>query len=271
MDQSALVEHIVDRLRGEPELRALFLGGSLGRSAGDRFSDVDLIAVVAPEAREGFAGRWRSVLGGITPVVFWRTRGTANVLVNAITADWLRCDLYVVDPPAVAKRAQSGLTPLIDPAGIYATLPRQLPERTPDADRVRYLIEEFLRVLGLLPVVVGREEYVTAVWGAGLQRDHLIQLMQEDVALADPGGALHLSRILPPEDMSVLTALPYPRPERQEVIDAHAALAAAFLPRAKQMAKKLGVAWPEAFAAATFAHVRKELDVELSGVDRAEQ
>jgi hypothetical protein len=51
MDQQRLVATAVDRLQGDPDLRALFLAGSLGRGNGDRWSDEDLVAVVEPEAQ----------------------------------------------------------------------------------------------------------------------------------------------------------------------------------------------------------------------------
>ena len=259
MDQNDLIEEIVGRLHGDPDLRALFLGGSLGRSEGDRFSDVDLIAVVEAEAHEGFVARWRSLLDGIAPVVFWNTRQGASTLVNAVTSHWLRCDLFVVAPDRLGQRARATVIPLVDPSRLFDKLPERLPERPPNADRIRFLINEFLRVHGLLTVVVGREEHLTAVQGSGLLRDMLIELMQEDARLPDRGGALHLSRVLPGEDMATLLDLPSPGPDRQEVIDAHLAIAAAFLPRAKRMAGELGLDWPEDFEAATRRHLNREL------------
>jgi hypothetical protein len=59
-------------------------------------------------------------------------------------------------------------------------------------------------------------------------RDMLIDLMQEDAALPEVQGALHLSRLLPPGDMAILTALPPARPD----VAAHLAIARTFVPRA---------------------------------------
>jgi UTP:GlnB (protein PII) uridylyltransferase len=85
MDQAQLIAQITDRLRGDPDLRALFLAGSLGRGEGDRFSDVDLVAVVEPEAQDGFAARWRVLLDGVAPVVFWWSSRGIRTLVSAVT------------------------------------------------------------------------------------------------------------------------------------------------------------------------------------------
>lgn len=262
MNQQQLVAVVTDRQRGDPDLRALFLAGSLGRGEGDRFSDVDLVAVVEPEAQERFAARWRTLLDGVAPVVFWWSPRGIRTLVSAVTEDWLRCDLFMVPPGGLGRRAKSTVAPLIDPGGLYATLPDELPPGAADPERVQGLIDEFLRVLGLLPVVAGRDEHVTAARGAGMLRDMLIDLMLEDARLPEPHGALHLSRILTPADMATLAALPPARPDRLDA-EAHLATARAFIPRAQRMARELGLDWPHAFAAATAQHLDAELEVRL--------
>lgn len=258
MDQQGLVAAVVDRLRGDPDLRALFLAGSLGRGDGDRWSDVDLVAVVEPAAQDAFATRWRVLLDGIAPVVFWWTPRGIKGLVSAVTADWLRCDLFMVPPDGLGKRAKSNLAALIDPGGIHATLPDDLPPGATKPARVQGLIDEFIRVLGLLPVALGRGEHVVAARGAGLLRDMLVDLMLEDAALPEAHGALHLGKLLPPEDMATLAALPPARPDRPDMA-AHLAAARAFIPRARRMARDLGLPWPEAFAQATARRLEAEL------------
>ncbi|CAN5732775.1 hypothetical protein BH23PSE1_BH23PSE1_18220 [soil metagenome] len=262
LDQARLIAEVVERLRGDGDLHALLLGGSLGRSAGDRFSDVDLLAVAEAAAHERLAARWRAVIEAIAPIVYWNERRGASVLVNAITAEWLRCDLSIVAPGRLTGASKATLRPLIDPAGLFAALPERLPPRVPDRDRVERLVREFLRVLGLLPVGVGRGEYVTAARGAGLLRDMLIDLMLELSAEPHPAGALHLGLRLPPEDMDLLERLPPPRPDRDGAIAANVAAAASFLPRARRAARALDFAWHDAFEAATLRHLRTELGID---------
>ncbi len=262
MDQAQLIAQITDRLHGDPDLRALFLAGSLGRGEGDRFSDVDLVAVVGPDAQGGFAARWRVLLDGVAPVVFWWSPRGIRTLVSAVTEGWLRCDLFMVPPDGLGRRAKSTVVPLIDPNGLYATLPDELPPGAANPKRVQGLIDEFLRVLGLLPVVAGRGEHVTAARGAGMLRDMLIDLMLEDAELPEPQGALHLGQLLPLDDMATLAALPPALPDRLDV-EAHVAAAKAFIPRAQRMARELGLDWPQAFAAATARHLEAELGLRL--------
>ena len=262
MDQQNLISRLAGSLRADADLRALFLAGSLGRGDSDQFSDVDLVAVVEPEAQERFAARWRVLLDEITPVVFWWAPRGIKTLVSAITEDWLRCDLFMVPPGSLGGRAKSTLAPLIDQDDLYATLPDDLPAGAPNPKKVQGLIEEFIRILGLLPVVMGRGEHIVAARGAGMLRDLLIDLMIEDAALPGGHGALHLSRLLPPEDMALLASLPPAEPHRPD-LEPHFATARAFIPRAQQMARDLGIEWPESFAKATARHLEAAVGVRL--------
>jgi predicted nucleotidyltransferase len=60
----AVVERLVERLRGEPAVEGAFLGGSLAAGRADDLSDVDL-AVVAAEGREEEAWGLRGKLAGV--------------------------------------------------------------------------------------------------------------------------------------------------------------------------------------------------------------
>jgi hypothetical protein len=251
MDQQGLIAAIKTSLADRQAIRGLFLSGSFGRGTADEWSDVDLIALAAPQDHAAIAADWRQVLDAITPIVFWQEPPRGGILINAISEEWLRCDLVITTPENFGRRAKNTVKPLIDRDGIYDGLPETLPPRESDAGTVRYLIHEFIRMLGLMPVVLGRGEYVTMVLGVGMLRGHLETLLMQDVTQPDPGGILHQSRLLPPEQMQLLKSLPYPGPEREAVIAANFAIAREFMPRARAMAERLGIDWPEAFEAAT--------------------
>lgn len=248
-------------MQDEAKVRALFLAGSHRRGTADAFSDLDFLAVAAPGDHAGVVLAWRRLLDGLADVVYWKEWGSRGRIVNAVTSDWLRCDLSVVAPDALAGRAQDRLRPLIDRDGLHASLPPSLPPKEPDGPRVLGIINEFIRVLGLLSVAMGRQEHYLGVVGVALLRDQLVKLMLEEVSDPDPGGALHLSRVLPPDLMQVLESLPFPAPVRSEVIDAHLAVAREFFPRARALAARLDLDWPEAFEAAA----RRQLERQLGG------
>lgn len=250
MDQRDLIEEAAPAMDIEA-VRGLFLAGSFGRGSADEWSDVDLIAVVADGQERAVADHWRLALNYITPIVFWNELSRGVLVLNAISEEWLRCDLTIVARKDFGQRAKDTVKPLIDRGGFYDALPSSLPPRQPDAGTVQYLIHEFIRMLGLMPVVLGRGEYVTMVLGVGMLRSHLETLLMQDVTVPDPGGILHQSRLLTPAQMQMLKSLPYPPPEREAVIAANFAIAREFMPRARTMADRLGIDWPDAFEAAT--------------------
>jgi len=262
MNQQDLIDAAKAAFANDEAVRGLFLSGSFGRGDADGWSDVDLLGVVAADAQRSVADRWQAQLRHLTRVVFWNEVERGGLLINAITEDWLRCDLYLQEPGKLGPRAKNTISPLIDRDGLYESLPAALPARTPNPQALRYQINEFIRVLGLTPVVIGRGEYVTGVMGNGLLRGLLHDLLMQDVSNPDAGGMLHMSKVLPAEQVALLAALPFPDATRDAVIEANLAVAQVFMPRAKELAGRLGVDWPEAFEAATRRVLQERLDVE---------
>lgn len=126
----------------------------------------------------------------------------------------------------------------------------------PDPGAVERLIKEFFRVLGLTPVVLGRGGVIDAASGSGLLRQLLIDLMLQDVAVPDRGGALHTSSLLPPERRAQVEALPAIEATRESALAVHRACTALFLPLARELAGRTGVTWPDEFVQAALGRVR---------------
>jgi hypothetical protein len=256
-----IVRELMTRLSDRPQFQGLFLSGSHGRGDADQYSDVDFLGISDPEQHLDAAALWRQTLAILHPVVFWHEQIGRSILLNAITESWLRCDVLIIRPEDIKGRAKSMIRPLFDHGHLYATLPDQLPDAVPDARRVTRQINEFIRVLGLMRVGLGRSEYVLLVKGVGILRDLLTDLMLEECPVADKGGILHPSRLLTADQMTVLQGLHYPGPDRDDLIMAHVALAEAFFPRARRLADQLRINWPQPFEAATRHMLRAELGI----------
>lgn len=260
-DRDALLARLTAALQADERIRAAWLTGSLGRGAGDRYSDVDVLVAVADADRPALLDDWSDLADSVATIVHTQRLGTA--VVNHITAGWLRFDVSFVDPDEVSERSADGLLPLFDPDGLGARLAGPATSTGPSAATVSRLTREFLRILGLLPVVAGRDEYVVGASGAGLARTLLVQLMVEEVAAPDPGGALHLRGLLPAERLAQLTALPPIVATRESVLAVHLACAQLFLPLARTLADRSGAPWPADMLAALREHLNRELDVAL--------
>lgn len=261
MWQTAMQAAIAERLEPDTRIEALFVGGSFGHGAGDRFSDVDLVAVVPPEHQEAVAADWRAVLGSIAPVVFWNEFPRPAFITNAVTEDWQRVDLLIIDRPTLLARSRDSLKPLFDRPGLYATLAETRPWQGPSKARVEGLIKEFIRVFGLLPVVIGRGEFLLAQAGVGLLRGILTDLLREEVERADKGGMLNWTKLYSAEQLALIASVPVPQPTRESIIAAHLTCARAFLPRARQLAGRISIAWPQNFEDAAWRHIERELGV----------
>ena len=261
MDPRAAIELIVGAVREAPSVRALFLSGSYGAGLEDKHSDIDFLAVSTDGATEGFAALWREAVGKTGEIVLWWGHFKSN-LITAYTSDWLRVDVEILTPDQMAKRSQSGLKVLFDHDGTFGTLPESLSKSGPNSQMMRRQFESFIRILGLMALGIGRPEYEVGVTGVFHLRTHLLDLLVEETAAPNRGGALHLSRLITDEQKQLLAALPAIRPEREALITTSLAYAKAYLPRARRLAKRLGIDWPERLEAAAWANLKKELGVE---------
>lgn len=262
MDPDKLISSISQVLQDDSRVQAAWLSGSRGRGTADRYSDVDVWLVVSADDVAGFTEDWPELSDRITPTVL-RQQVRGGPVFNAVTPGWLRFDVAIGTPEDVPTRSRSTLTPLFDRAGLTEQLKAVGDALPPDPDRVTGLTTEFLRVLGLLPVVLGRAEYVVASSGTGLLRQLLIQLMLEDVAVEDRGGVLHLRGLLPPERLQELTALPPIEATSASAVAGHLACARAFLPLARELHDRCGRPWPQDLEEALRQHLHTMLDLQL--------
>ena len=262
MDHEDVIRTIVDSLRQTPGIRALFLSGSYGNGLADAYSDIDFILVSEEGATDGIAKAWRQAVQKTGDIVLWWDRTNVPVLINAITEDWTRTDVIILKPEQIKALTDSALKPLFDHDNIYSGLDKSPPDTKPNPKRFLYNVEEFIRILGLLHLAAGREEYINGVLGVFHLRNKLVELLIEETSAPNRGGILHLNRLITDEQKALLTSLPPPIAERDAMISVHMAYASAFLPRARRRAEALGVEWPERFEAATWAKLGDTLSIE---------
>lgn len=262
MTQEETIRTIVDSTRDVPGLRALFLSGSYGTGTEDAYSDIDFVLVAEDGAGDAVAAQWRNAVERTGEIVLWWDRTTVPVLINAITADWMRTDVVILKPDQLAAQTRDRLKPLFDHDGLYEGLRPTVPNAEPSAAKFLYQVEEFIRILGLLDLAVGREEYINGVLGVFHLRNMLVDLMVAETAVPNRGGLLHLNRLLTAEQRDVLLSMPPPLMEREGMIAAHLAYAEAYLPRAKARAAALDVDWPQRFEDVTWEKLRETLGIE---------
>ncbi|HQT53744.1 nucleotidyltransferase domain-containing protein [Phenylobacterium sp.] len=253
--QASLAGMVAAALGADKRIRSVWLYGSLGRGDGDAWSDVDLVAEVHEADRAGCLADYRRGQPGMPPMIL--AMALYGRILAATTPDWERFDISFVSPTELAGMDGGALKPLRGERTLHPEAHSAQPDHRA-GERVEAMVIEFLRILGLLPVAVGRGEWLVAQQGDGLQRRLLIDLMVEEngVPPSARGGAKKLNAFLTPEQRAVLEALRPPAAQPGAVIDAAADLARLFLARARPLVDRLGATWPAAFEQATRRHLQ---------------
>ena len=261
--QQSLIDNIAGALGRDELVAALWLSGSLGSGQGDAWSDVDVLALVRGVGALDVGRHYSANPNAIAETVFVQPL-YGGAVVHCITPDWQRFDLSFVDAALLGRYDVKKLRPLFSKEAISPPPTNSPPPALPpQGERVLASINEFIRVLGLLPLVMGRRDYVNAFTGIGHLRTRFIDILIEEngISPADRGGALHLNRLLTADQQRMLEALPPVSATRESTIEVSTALAKLFFPCARAFADKIGVTWPAAFETATRRHLERELGV----------
>lgn len=254
-EQEERSARLAELLGADERVRGVWLTGSLGRGTADRFSDIDMLLVVESNDRLPFAEQWPRLVTRLAAPLLTKTVVPPFVFAHVLPG-WLRWDVAIGTSDDLADLPASAVRALVDKDGV-APGP-EIEARPPDPATVLALTEEFIRVLGLLPVVIGRGELVTAASGACLLRGMTTSLLRMRVEGRFPSGALHLSRVLPGEPMEQLRCLPPLSAEAGSAIALHLACARLLLPAARSM---LGADYPHRLERACWEHLARELDL----------
>ena len=246
---SDLQAALVDAMREDDGVVAIWLDGSIGRGVADEYSDLDLGVAVDDDRIDDFLAALPDIVRAACDPVLLRPMGR---LLTLVTDAWDRADIFTRTRTEMASGILGPVKVLHDPDDcIQVTLEPPAPAE----GRLSDVIAEFLRCLGLLPIVAARNEWIGAYIATGMMTGLLTEVMQIENGSSRVGGALRLNARLTDQQRGVLQALPQLRPEREAVIDTHTALAQAFLPRARRVAQAAGVPYPERLETAVRRHL----------------
>lgn len=262
-DQQQLLDTIAEFLEPRPDVQAAWLSGSLGAGHGDAFSDVDVLVLVSDGAASKASSSIVADLGSIAPTIMVNRLFGGRVL-SVITDDWRRFDLVFVESSDLARYNARDLTVLFN-HGSHSPPSHQVPPYQTSPDQLLTLVNEFLRVLGLTVVALGRGEYELALTGLDLLRRSTLDIMLEEngVSPSQRGGALRRLPFLHADQINELRALPPLMAERSSVLAGADAIAKIFLPRARRHADRIGMIWPQALEDATRRHLARNLGLAI--------
>jgi predicted nucleotidyltransferase len=262
-EQQDLIDGLQELLGRDSQVGAVWLAGSLGKGGGDAFSDVDLLVLVTDGALGSTADATLATLADVvTPVLVNRLYG--GRVVNVVTDAWQRFDFSFVESADLVRYNARDLKLLFNRTSA-APPDRQPAPYAPSPSQVSAIVQEFLRVLGMLPGALGREEYEIGLRGLDLLRGMTMDLFLEEngVSPAERGGALRRNPFFTAEQRAELATMPPLGADAASLIAGSRTLAAMFLPRARRLAVRIGMEWPAPLEAAARRRLKLALGEDL--------
>lgn len=259
------IKTITDYLKNSPGIEALFLAGSHGAGTEDQFSDLDFVMVASGFSLDNFTTISRAAIQQLGEIVLWRVSDSEVVRISSITDNWTRTDVVLLSRTQIAKRARSSLSKqelkvLFDRNEIWPMISARPGPRKIDKTKLEWQFQEFLRILGLMTVSLGRGDHLNGVTGVTYLRSLLIDLMIQESSLGRRGN-MNLSRILTPPQVESLASLALPAPDREAIIAANLEFACQYITRARKFAAQTHVVWPQALEDATWKLLHKDLSI----------
>lgn len=265
----AFLEPLHRRLAADKRVAAAWLSGSYGRGDADRYSDIDLNLLLA-EGGDSFRGEIEAFLNALRPLVLYSLLFDGR-MVNALTVDGVRLDVWFHDRPAPLDRSRTRL--LFDRHGLVASLPSPPPAPSAadpgatakTAAELRRQIEEFWRCIALLPAVIGRGEWIVAWRGLAVEFDLVQDILLRGYGIVRDGGAKKLNQFLPPalrEELEAALKLQGLSPG--SLVDAHLALAALVRRHGRSVADRWGFDYPTALEEAVLHYAAQELGSQIN-------
>lgn len=215
--RDAVAQTLVQALSDIDAIASLWVTGSLAQGRGDRFSDLDLVALGAPGQVFPRGAVRAALTASLAPVLVDERDFGASVLFSLVTPDWIRVDLDLFRADATPWRTAESVRPLLQrgpasPAWAPAAAAASNENDRATGEAIIGPVREIVRVLGLLPVVLGRGHLVTGFAGCGLLATHLLTLAGRLAELAGaeakPAGAMAAEGRRPAAYRDILGELP---------------------------------------------------------------
>lgn len=256
-----LLKRLIDLLQIQG-VCAAWLIGSRAIDLHDAFSDID-IALYEDDNQKALAlfQKLRTAIKDWDDIVYTKTLPHSLTL-NAVTQEWDRFDISIVSNQELIHYPQDSVRILFDTIGMDAILPKNSAAAPID---IRPLlidtVSEFIRLLGLLPIVLGRKNYITATSGVHMMKDLFITLTTIEISPYRFHGKLSVEKYLLPDDKAILSPIAAVQPNEASLVAANRALVAVFLPRAKLLYTRYGLQWPTEFEKAALHTITEKLGI----------
>lgn len=261
--QNAYVDSLRQQVQTDNRVTACWLEGSLGKNAGDRYSDVDAHLLICRDDLVSFRQQVRDFLETVSPLVFFRTLFDGQ-MVNALTKNGLRVDIWTHGDDTPIVRHPSTATPVWERTPGVLTWDTSAQSASTPANAAALVernIGEFWRCIAILPSVIGRGEKIVAVLGFFAELAPLTDTLILGTGATRDAGVKQLNRFLPPGTQAEIeNALEMRDLSVRSLANAHMALAAVMQKHGPGIAARFGVPYPTEMETAVMDYVRQELN-----------
>jgi predicted nucleotidyltransferase len=253
-------------LRKDERIRILWLTGSLAKGTADAQSDVDLRAAVRATDFATIDQWWQDLLSQVAPLV-WKYRWPGppdEAILGAITVDYLRFDVVIQSLRDTRPRTLEATQLLFDKDGEAEHFLLTAPSARDPYAHLPILVEDYIRLLGMLPIVVERNDVPIGMEGQLALHSMLISLLLLENGIDRmTTGKRHVAAFLNEEQRAILAQVPSLAPTMESLIQGRLAYGRLFLPRARQLMEAHGQVYPEDFEVATQRHLWETLGLSL--------
>lgn len=256
--QLMLLGRLVEALRADDRISAIWAEGSMARGEADRYSDIDLHALAEGEGAPAVIADLPAILAAAGTVVLLRTV-PGTTITTGVMDDGLRFDV-VLESAQDLKRLRGAFQALYERRpGDLAELTKRTQPVAPQAERVTLAVAEFWRCIGLLPAVLGRGELLVACQGHGLMVGMAAEIVMASEGKARQTGAKRLNQLLPDGVREQLEAAIPAGAGAQAIATAQHRLARIVAEHGRHCAQRYGFAYPEDLERAVLTYTAAEL------------
>lgn len=230
-DTRGMIDQYIDRVFSVASVTAVYVSGSFARGVADAWSDIDLLATCDGPRPLGeiVDDVVLAVSDGSEQLMTFRRDGDHFTVVNLIFAPWVRVDVSVTDnqdpggPRMTLKKVRGPGSVDIDWHAQSSVTLVLKGEGGVDRESAQRLVDEVVRLVGLLPTVLGRGDLVAGTSGCHLLWGQLVDLCLMSMEGVEKSGALSQNKFLQKEHRSLLESLPAVQPTHDSIVTFHEA------------------------------------------------
>lgn len=234
-----ILELLVEALADDDRIRALWLGGSVGRGVADAGSDLDLVVTVTDVAELSDPSSWDV----LDPIITLPIPGMPGCFAFT-THDGLRVDVVLERSDEVARSSYTHRVRVFDRDGLRPPSPSD-ESGTPDVAKMQALVSEFLRQSAIFPAaVVAREDWLLGQVSVQHYLRMLYELLVESNQPLPVMGVKQWSSRLTADQQDLLRTLPAPVAQRESVVVAMQTVREALRTHGRAALESAGGTWP---------------------------